>query len=180
MIRFNEMPDLFRRSAAASRIALGVGVVLFLVGGLFVVLAVSDYREGEATKAWPSTTAQIRSAHVDEDVRRDRDSDGSTRTHRTYMPAVSYEYVVDGTTYQGHRIRADDAIGSQERAHRIINRYPVGTETTAYYNPDDPGSAVLEQGAELAQVYLFGGIGGVFALIGLGALGMTGLNARRA
>lgn len=179
VIRLNGMPFGFQEPPTAKRIALGVGLVLALVGSLFVALAVGDYREGEETKGRPAITGQILSAEVNEDVRRDRNSDGGTRTRRTYTSAITYEYLVDGTTFQGHRIKADDASGSQSRAYEIINRYPVGSDATVYYDPDDPGSAVLEQGADMTRVYLFGGVGGVFALVGLAALAVTGLVGRR-
>lgn len=144
--------------------------MLVLTGALFVVLVVDDYRKGHAFVAWPSTTGVILSTTVEEDMRTDRTSHGRRRTRRTYTPAVRYEYVVEDTTYLGHRIRAGDYGGDEGWAYGVANRYPVGTEATVYYNSDDPGSTVLEQGADRSRVYLFGGTGVIFALIGLVAL----------
>lgn len=172
MTNSNGLFARLRASSMAMWVVLGVGLTLTLMGGVFAAVAADSYRDGEETKSWPSTTGEVLSADVEENERRERDDNGSTRTRRTYTPMVTYAYEVDGTAYTGHRIRADDMGGDRDRAFDVVNDYPVGSIATVYYDPDDPGSAVLRQGADPVAVYLFGGIGGLFLLIGLAGLGV--------
>jgi hypothetical protein len=159
--------------------ALVLGVVFVLVGGIALAIGIVQYRDGEDTKSWTATTAQITSTDIEQKTETRRDSDGDRRTSTTYTPIVHYTYSVDGTTYDGARIKMGLSSGGEGRALDIVERYPIGAEVTAYYDPGDPDSAVLEQGADRTGTYLFGGIGGLFTLIGLGALAGAGIFYRK-
>jgi hypothetical protein len=165
--RTNGGLNRLRASVTVIWVVLGVGAVMILMGGIFGAVAADSYRDGEETRRWTETTGEILSADVETEERRDRRSNGSMRTRTSYTPVVTYGYEVDGVAYTGHRIRADDVGGDRERAFDTINDYPVGSVTTVYYDPDNPGSAVLKQGADPVAVYLFGGVGGLFLVLGL-------------
>jgi hypothetical protein len=174
MVRFNGVAGSVRRSSTARWVVVAVGAVMVLMGGIFGAVAYDNYRDGEATKAWPSTSGQILTANVDEEERRDRDSDGRIRTRYTYTPRISYAYTIQGVEYTGHRIRADDSGGDRDKAFDTINDFPVGSIVNVYYDPSDPGSSVLKQGADPVAVWVFGGVGGVFMILGLvGVVGTT-------
>ncbi len=159
--------------------ALVLGVVFFGLGVIFVAVGIDGYRDGQATKSWPTTTGHVISADVQEKVETRRDMNDRPRTERTYTPAVRYEYTVGAQTYLGHRVKADDYGGGADRAYGIVNRYPAGTTLTVFYDPDDPDQAVLETGADTSGVYLFGGVGALFTVIGLAALAAAGVLFRR-
>ncbi len=159
--------------------ALVLGVVFFGLGAIFVGVGINGYREGQETKSWPSTTGHVISADVDEKIETRRDMNDRQRTEYTYTPAVRYEYTVGERTYLGHRVKADDYGGSPDRAYGIVNRYPAGSDVTVFYNPDEPDQAVLETGADTMGVYLFGGIGALFAVIGLASLTAAAVLFRR-
>lgn len=159
--------------------AIVLGAIFVLVGGFALALGVNDYRDGEATKSWPSTTAMVLSSEIHEDTDTTRNANGRSRTRTTYRTEVRYEYTIDGSTYQGDQIKTGDYSGSQGRANDTVNRYPAGANMTVYYDPVDPGHAVLERGADRTGVYLFGGIGAGFAVIGLAALAFGGVFLRR-
>jgi hypothetical protein len=159
--------------------ALVLGVIFVIVGGIALAIGIVQYRDGEDTKSWTATTAQVTSTDIEQKTDTRRDSDGTRRTSTTYTPIVHYEYTVDGTTYDGDRIKIGLGAGSEGSARDIVERYPAGAEVTAYYDPGNPGSAVLEQGADRTGTYLFGGIGGLFTLIGLGALAGAGIFYRK-
>jgi hypothetical protein len=64
------------------------------------------------------------------------------------MPLVIYSYEVDGHPYQSHRVRAGDETGQIKAvgdASSTLDRYPVGSNVTVYYDPDDPANAALER-----------------------------------
>jgi hypothetical protein len=70
------------------------------------------------------------------------------RTYETYLPVVSYAYEVAGAR------RSNDIPAitrkSREEAEEALRAYPVGTPVQAHYDPDDPGTAVLQTGDESA------------------------------
>lgn len=170
MIRFRGSPG----ASTAKWVIAGVAAVLILIGGVFAAIAYDNYQDGEATKAWPSTSGEVLSANVEEKERRERDSDGRSRTRYTYTPRVTYAYTIQGVDYTGHRIRADDSGGDRDKAFDTINDFPVGSTVDVYYDPSNPSSSVLRQGADPVAVWLFGGIGGLFLVLGLvGVIGMT-------
>ena len=163
-----------RQSSTAKWVVAGVGALMIVMGGVFGAVAADNYRDGEATKAWPSTTGQILTADVDEEVRRERRDNGSYRERRTYTPRITYAYTIQGIEYTGHRIRTDDSGGDRDKAFDTINEYPVGSTVDVFYDPENPDSAVLKQGADTVAVWVFGGVGGLFVVLGLvGVVGAT-------
>lgn len=157
-----------------------LGIVFIVVGGIALALGIVQYKNGEDTKSWTATTAQVTSTDIEQNTTTHRDSNGRRSESTTYKPVVRYEYSVDGTTYTSDRVKIGGVNGSQDRASDVIARYPVGDEVTAYVAPGNPESAVLEQGADRTFVYLFGGIGGLFTVVGVIALGAAGMLYRGA
>jgi hypothetical protein len=155
-----------------------LGVAFTILGAFLGYVGLDTYRDGKETESWTATSGRVLSSTVDLDTRTER-RNGRTQTKKTYTPIVTYEYTVDGVRYEGDNIRADDHGGGSDRAYDIVGRYPQGAETTAYYNPDSPEDAVLVQGAESTQVYVFSGLGGLFGTIGLAVLGFIGVTLRR-
>ncbi len=178
MVRISGMVR-FRGSRASLLGALVLGVVFFGLGAIFVGVGIDGYRDGQATESWPSATGRVISADVQERIETRRDMNDRQRTEYTYTPSVRYEYSVGERTYLGHRVKADDYGGGADRAYQIVNRYPAGSDVIVFYNPDDPDQAVLETGADTMGVYLFGGVGALFAVIGLAALVAAGIFFRR-
>lgn len=159
------------RSTNAKWVVIAMAAIMLLIGGVFSAIAYDNYRDGEETKAWPSTSGEIRSAEVEEEERRERQDNGGYRTRYTYTPRVTYAYTIQGVEYTGHRIRADDSGGGRDKAYDTINDFPVGSIVDVYYDPSDPSSSVLRQGADPVAVWVFGGIGGlllVLSLVGVG------------
>ncbi len=178
MVRVSGMVR-FRGSKASLFGALVLGVVFFGLGAIFVAVGIGGYRDGQATESWPTTNGRVISADVQESIETRRDMNDRRRTEYTYRASVQYEYTVGERTYLGHRIKADDYSGGADRAYRIVNRYLAGSDVTVFYNPDDPGQAVLETGADTMGVYLFGGVGALFTVIGLASLAAAAVLFRR-
>jgi hypothetical protein len=91
----------------------------------------------EASQSWPSTTGQVLKSRAE--VR-------GGRRARVY-PYVLYEYEVNGQSYQSDFVRASDKLwrGYTSRdAYDTVDRYPVGTMVTVYYDPADPQQSALE------------------------------------
>jgi hypothetical protein len=68
--------------------------------------------------------------------------------HTTVSPHVEYDYEVGGVRYRGDRIRAGDRYASRsgsKLAYAAIDRYPVGSDVTVYYNPGNPSESAVER-----------------------------------
>lgn len=67
----------------------------------------------------------------------------STRVH---LPRIVYAYNVDGRSYQSRKFSYfGPGYSNSQDALRVVERYPVGSKQTAYYNPDQPSEAVLNK-----------------------------------
>jgi hypothetical protein len=66
----------------------------------------------------------------------------------TYSADITYRYSVNGQSYTSSRYwYAGSGSGYQSDAQNTVNRYPAGAQVTAYYNPDKPEDAVLDNSA---------------------------------
>jgi hypothetical protein len=152
--------------------------VILLIGGIFTLVFggiglgfflkyMSSKRKAEASKSWPSTAGTIEASTITSNT--STDSDGFSST--TYAPVVIYSYNAMGSTFHGRRVGFGMEIsGSQSGAVNTMSRYPVGKIVTVYYNPENPGEAVLEQSVinnMLTIIFfsVFGGVGIVACLV---------------
>jgi hypothetical protein len=66
-----------------------------------------------------------------------------------YRPVLQYSYSIGGKTYTGgHRVPNDDliAFGSPQKAKAALEKCPLNQTVQVYYDPTNPGNAVLEPG----------------------------------
>lgn len=87
-------------------------------------------------------------------IEESRDSDGDL----SHKPHVEYDYVVGGTTLQG-TVRRNGEMGvsgwgARRSVQAIIERYPVGKQVPVFYDPQQPATAVLEQGVNGTELFL--------------------------
>lgn len=144
------------------------GIFLFLfaipflsVGGamLWFFFLQPSYKSMRA-QAWPEAPAEIVGSGLEVAAGIKR-----ATTHRV---DIRYHY-----TYRNRKYTSDQydftpqASSERKLKEEIVARYPIGSTTTAYVNPDKPYEAVLSRGFE--QHFLFAGIlvGGPFTLAGL-------------
>lgn len=109
-----------------------------LLGVFDVVLVTQSCRQLDASRRFLPTTARI----LESSVESSSDSDGTT-----FRPQVAYEYEVAGRTYRSDTVHyAVWGSSDSSDAHDIVDRFPVGGEVTAYYDPSHPGTAILLPG----------------------------------
>jgi hypothetical protein len=60
-----------------------------------------------------------------------------------YVPEITYAYEVNGAYYQSSQLRAVYVSGDEEWANEIVSGYRPEKTYKAYYNPANPGEAVL-------------------------------------
>lgn len=109
----------------------------FIVMGFAMLgyLGILRIRTGRAM-SWPS----VRGLVVGNDVIKECAGPSSS----CYRPVITYRYSVKGETYESNRVFIGrQAISHELRARKIMEKFPVGSETSVYYNPENPKAACL-------------------------------------
>ena len=121
-------------------------IIILFIGGLMALFAaltdyymvqyISDERKAEKDASqWPSVNGTVLSARLV--------SHGSIR-YRADFPEISYSYEVGGKVYKSKHIAAGGEMGGVG-AQSVLDRYPVSSQVTVYYDPKNPKDAVLEK-----------------------------------
>ena len=121
-------------------------ISILLIGGLLALFAaltdyymvqyISDERKAEKDASqWPSVNGTVVSARLV--------SHGSIR-YRADFPEISYSYEVGGKVYKSKHIAAGGEMGGVG-AQGVLDRYPVASQVTVFYDPQNPKKAVLEK-----------------------------------
>jgi hypothetical protein len=116
--------------------SIGAGVIAVAVL-LFFIRRRSAAR-ATASRTWPSTQGQVIAARVD--VSSDSDRNDS------YSADIHYSYRVAGQEHTASRVAWGGRVssGSRAAADAAVIRYPVGSAVRVFYDPKEPGEAVLE------------------------------------
>ena len=116
---------------------------------------------GLESTSYPTTDGTILGSYIATDIH----TDGST----LYRAVITFDYTVDGISYQSSAIRVgqDNDVYTNDYDGTItaVNNYPVGKIVTVYFNPDEPSIAGLETGVD-GITYIFIGGGSIFFLLG--------------
>jgi hypothetical protein len=107
------------------------------MGVALLVKAHSGVIQTTGSKLWPAAAAKIVSLDVEERI---------SGHSREWTPHVIYRYSVSGRQYQGSRVAmTQPRWTSREEVDAFLARYVVRSTVMAYYDPDEPGQAVLER-----------------------------------
>jgi hypothetical protein len=135
---------------------------VMLIGGSMVLTWWKTLRLGYASLKWPRARGTI----VSSELEGYPDVPFSSR-FRIRVPAIEYEFVVDGTRYTGSMVSV--AVGTGYSADNAIHKYRKGDEVDVSYDPIDPRRAMLQPGV-YHDAYTFICIGTL--LIACGACAM--------
>ena len=141
---------------------VAIGAPLLMWGAWYLIQAF-------ASSSWPTVEGVVERVQI----RRDTSGSGSTRTV-SYRYTVEYAYEVGGTAYTSDKLEmgSGNTAGREpthgEASAAARKRFPRGKAVTVYYDPDDPGMAVLAPGARLSNwgAYMPALLGLFFALVG--------------
>jgi hypothetical protein len=117
-------------------------IPILILGGLGYFLYKRNQQSmayRQSTQKWLSATGTILMSSVQ--------SQYTGGSHSTY-PVVVYTYNVDGKNYQSQRIKAGEQflnVRIAGQAQATVNRYPIGTTVTVYYDPSNPVESALEK-----------------------------------
>jgi hypothetical protein len=150
--------------------------ILALLGAVFSIVAfVQGRRLASASARWPTVAGIITTSGVIEEAIEDTSNDDKSFIRKIYRYQVDlrYAYQVDkrdfvGTTWNW----GGTAIyGLRELAEKAASQYRQGQPVTVYYDPEQPGNAVLEPDnrrgslAPLIAAAICAVVGGVFLAV---------------
>jgi hypothetical protein len=114
------------------------GLIGLIAFGLPTLYMASQCWLAWRSRRWPSTTGRILSSDVRFDEHR------LQKTHG--VAAVRYEYVVDGRTLRGSRVRFGGWLNANPAdAGRVTIRYRTGSPVSVRYDPARPHVCTLER-----------------------------------
>lgn len=117
-------------------------VYMLLVLGCLYFLLVSIPKT-VMTKYWPKACGSVVVSKLEASKRLTKDGGKIT----VYSPLVKYRYCIAGQQYTSQKIKWADHRSSSKNAHqKVVDKYPVNSDITVFYNPKKPGVAVLEPG----------------------------------
>ena len=146
-----------------------VYIVLLVIGLISSVLLGRMIVLGRKSSGWPSTAGTILQSAIDSFQSVDDDGMSST----TYGIRLQYAYSVGGQAYEGsRRTFAETRTSSLRQMEKLLERFPQGGAVTVFYDPDDPGSCVLETGVGTYMYFVLAftvilALAGVAGLLGL-------------
>jgi flagellar basal body-associated protein FliL len=111
--------------------------VLVVLNVVFLAIIYFTQRKVNAINEWPTTTGKILTSQTEW-----RSSGESSAEY----PVVLYSYRANAQEFQGRRIAPGMEVGGIG-ARKVVERYPVNSQVTVYYNPQNPEDAVLEKKA---------------------------------
>jgi hypothetical protein len=128
------------------------------------IAGVIVYKMEEVRRAarWPSVQGRIlRSRLRAVDTKTSEGSRG-----RGNVPDIRYAFSVDGVDYRGKRVGIGEIMPDTPEVEAALERYQVGRTGPVFYNPDNPGEAVLDRDPPASPRTMYAIAAGVM-LVGL-------------
>ena len=113
-----------------------------LFGGTILVLAGVKAWNVWRTRNWPQAIGKV----VESRVASRRVGTGSKvgGSRMANFPRVVFEYTVDGRVLRNDQVNVTPHVADAD-VEEVLDRYPLGTEVTVFYNPANPKESVLER-----------------------------------
>jgi hypothetical protein len=111
-----------------------------VVAAVLAMAIVVKWWEVRRASRWLPTPGRIVSSRV---VQREV-SAGEGRTEIRNFPAITFTYKVGNRTYRSDRYSVRENLGNTDVSETLA-RFRKGAAVTVFYNPDDPGEAVIER-----------------------------------
>lgn len=131
-----------------ARLELKVIVIGFAcaTAAMFALVTILKWREVWAARHWIPVKGKITSSRVEarEVAVSGSGSDTTTASEIRNFPAITFEYTVDGRKLRGTRYSLRHEVGNVHIPETLA-RYPRGAEVAVFYDPSDPGKAVIER-----------------------------------
>ena len=161
---------LSRRDRWVAMGVVGVFGLAFAALALLCLVAIGTEVAGWLrARDWPSTTVRI--DHLD--LR------STTRKSGPKRLVVRYQYVVDDHRFDSTRVGWSDAVWvafsswRQDRYNELVDAGNQGRPVSAWYDPQDPASSVLDRSLRWGMLLFLLAVSGVTGLIARAALAVV-------
>lgn len=130
-----------------SKFRLFIAAIFLATGTVFFLVAINIEKKMWSSKNWPSVKGKVLKSDVTVVLNgsRQRLKYGGGTSY--YKPHIVYNYTVNNKNYTSERITlgiSDSYRNVSEIYVKYLDRYPKDKMIDVYYNPANPGLAVLE------------------------------------
>lgn len=136
-------------------------LVFVITGAVILFFGARQMQQATASQSWPAVAGVVTVSELGKHLGNEENDSTS------YSADISYDYVVDDTSYINSAIQFGQVSSSDPSVARtVLKRYEVGQAVQVYYNPANPAQAVLEPGLRGATWFL-PIFGASFLIVGL-------------
>jgi hypothetical protein len=138
---------------------VALGMLIATMGTIFVFAMIKGYGRAIETREWTEVPMKVtRSEIIEQQI-------DSSPTE--YKPIIEYAFTLDGQLATGTGIKRTEGFTKHKsKAQRIVDRYQVGSEGTAWVNPQNPKQTVLKHNTKAVLYTVW--FPGLFVIAGLG------------
>jgi hypothetical protein len=144
-------------------------LLLLGVGAVMILGALRQSTRGRETRNWTRAQGRVVEARVEE-LPGPAEEGGPK-----FRAVVRYRYEARGRTWESEQVALgaspSDASPDRAEAQRRVDRHPAGREVDVWFDPRDPGQAVLVRGVPRAQTAVTVVVG--LALVGVGLFALA-------
>jgi hypothetical protein len=131
-------------------------VVCFAAGACGISFVFDSLAVGLRTYTWETSEGTI--AKAGSQIHDRTTTEQETPDSKTTTIGLAFDYSVSGQRFQGSSLNVEETLSDSQwsnsnlRLRRLLETYPVGARVPVYYDPNDPGKAVLERGVPVLQL----------------------------
>ena len=114
-------------------------------GAFWLVRGAGVAREALASDSWPEANGSIVTSEI-----RPAEGGYGTDEDAKYIAHIVYTYEVEGIQYESDRLAIGHVAKVRTHPDAVVRKYPAGRFVKVVYNPEQPMSAALEPGLNLA------------------------------
>lgn len=136
--------------APAITLLAAISLVVLMIGRAIT-------KQARAMKKWPTTTGRIVRSEVITSVQH-HSRPNSTRPSydvTMYRPRIVYAYQVGDGSFEGDDVGWSTSANTRGPAEKQVKRYPLQSQVSVFYNPDDPAEATLSPSMGLLPLILW-------------------------
>jgi hypothetical protein len=112
-----------------------IGVLVVLAAIFAEAITIPMFLKARQVAGWPTTVGRVFQSDYDEAL------------HGTVTAKIRYEFYVENKRYESRQVRTrGQSSKHEEDILPLVERFPVGSQPTVYYNPANPSDAYLEAG----------------------------------
>ena len=147
-------------------IVLAFGGLFFPIAAGVAAKALFDLWSARASTRWLVAEGRVTSSTVEQQEHTRRAWVGY-ETYYEYLPKIAYTYEAGGSSHTNDLTAFGlSAFETRPEAEQMLRAYPIGAPVRVHYDPEDPGTSVLQSvggwafkalgGAVLTAIFPFG------------------------